>query len=192
MLWLTNRSTEEEKERIRQILGDWMSDNEGKDVSEVRRNDEKFINYLVDNKGTKQKKTEQKLKPKMKTVIKKTIKDKQRRSKWINSEKKLNVINIKAIIHKPTKSPSKLDSPRPIPVDPGKQPPCLNWVEQPARGPTARIISGGWEKVFPHKESNLESSIGILKLQLKSLRMKLDTKRLQRVMTSFPGLKSEA
>ena len=75
----------------------------------------------------------------MKTVIKKIIKDKQRRAKRIDNEKKekLNVINIKAIIHRPTKHP------RTIPVDLGKEPPCLNWVKKAARGPGARIISGG-------------------------------------------------
>ena len=116
----------------------------------------------------------------MKTVIKKIIRDKQKSAKRIDSEKKRrsNIINIKAIIHRPMKSPSNLDSPRPIPVDPGEEPPCPNQVEQAAGGPTARIISGGWEEAVPHKESNLESSIGILKLQLKSSRMKVDTNRL--------------
>ena len=61
-----------------------------------------------------------------------------------------------------------------------------------AGGPTAQIIEGGQGKIFPNKESNIESSIGILKLQLKSPRMKLDTNCLRKVMTSFPGLKSEA
>ena len=175
-------------------MGDWISDSEGEDVNEIRRNDEEFINYLVDVRDTRKEKSEQRSKSKMKTVIKKIIRDKQKRAKRINSGKKRrsNIINVKAIIHSPMKSPHKLDSPWEIPVDPGEEPPCPNQVEQAAGGPTARIISGGQGEAFPHKESNLESSIGILKLQLKSPRMKLDTKRLQKVMTNFPGLRSEA
>ena len=163
-------------------------------MNKIRRNDEEFINYLVDVRGTKKEKSEQRSKSKMKTVIKKIIRCKHKRAIRINSEKKRrsNIINIKAIVHRPMKSPSKLDSSRPIPVDPGEEPPCPNWVEQEAGGPTARIISGGQGEAFPHKESNLESSLGILKLQLKSPRMKLDMNRLQKVMTNFPGLKSEA
>ena len=87
MFWLTNRPTEEEKERIRQILGDWISDSEGEDVNKIRRNEE-FINYLVDVKGTRKEKSEQRSKSKMKTVIKKIIRDKQIRAKRIDSEKK--------------------------------------------------------------------------------------------------------
>ena len=163
-------------------------------MKEIRRNDEEFINYLVDVRDTRKEKSEQRSKSKMKTVIKKIIRDKQKRAKRINSGKKRrsNIINVKAIIHSPMKSLHKLDSPWPIPVDPGEEPSCPNQVEQAAGGPTARIISGGRGEAFPHKESNLESSIGILKLQLKSPRMKLDTKRLQKVMTNFPGLKTEA
>ena len=71
-------------------------------------------------------------------------------------------------------------------------PPCPNRLEMAVGGPTAQIIEGGQEKIFPHKESNLESSIGMLKLQLKSTRIKLDTDCLRKVMTSFNGLKSEA
>ena len=157
-------------------MGDWISDSEGEDVNKIRRNDEEFINYLVDVRGTREEKSEQRSKSK---IIKKIIRDKQKRAKGMDSEKKRsNIINVKTIIHRLTKSPSKLDSPRPIPVDPGEEPPCPNQVEQVAGGPTARIISGGQGEAFPHKESNLESSIGILKLQLKSPRMKLDTKRL--------------
>ena len=48
---LINRPTEEEKERIRQILGDWISDSEGEDASEIRKRDEKVVNYLIDNEN---------------------------------------------------------------------------------------------------------------------------------------------
>ena len=133
-------------------MGDWISDSEGEDVNEIRRNDEELINYLVDVRGTKKEKSEQRSKSKMKTVIKKIIREKHKRAKRIDSEKKRsNVINIKATVHRPMKSPSKLGSPRAIPVDPGEEPPCPNWVEQAAGGPTARIISGGWGEVFPVK-----------------------------------------
>ena len=57
-------------------------------MNEIRRNNEEFINYLVDVRGTKKEKSEQRSKLKMKTVIKKIIRDKHKRAKRIDSKKK--------------------------------------------------------------------------------------------------------
>ena len=60
--------------------------------------------------------------------MKKIVREKHKRAERIDSRKKQrsNKIKVGAIIHRLTKSPEKLGSPRPVPIDPGKEPPYPN------------------------------------------------------------------
>ena len=179
---------------MRQILGEWISDSEGEENSMQNRDDE-LIKYLTGKENVDIRKPKSKTKPVLKTIIKKIVKEKHKRARRKDDRKKnRKMIKVQAVIHtpRPIKSPEKLESPQPIPIPPGRQPPCPNRVEIAAGGPTARVIQGGLGLAFPAKESNLESTIGTLKLQLKSLRLKVDAHKLTKVMTSFPGIKSQA
>ena len=114
------RPTEVQKEKVRQILGDWISDSEGEENS-VQNKDDELIRYLTGKEHVEISKTKSKTKLKLKTVIKKIVKEKHKKVERIvcRKQQRPNIIKVEAIIQRPTKSPEKLGSPRPVPIDPG-------------------------------------------------------------------------
>ena len=102
------------------------------------RGDE-LITYLIGKENVEISKPKSKTKPKLKTIIKKIVKEKHKRAERIDHRKgeRPKKIKVEAIIHRLIKSPEKLGSPRPVPNDPGAEPPCPNQLEMAAEGSTA-------------------------------------------------------
>ena len=120
---------------MRQILGDWISDSE-REENNVQNKDDELIRYLTGKENVEISKPKSKAKLKLKTIIKKIVREKHKKAERIDSRKKQrsNKIKVEAIIHRLTKSPERLGSPRPVPIDPGEEPLCPNRLEMAAGG----------------------------------------------------------
>ena len=85
-----NRPIKAQKEKVRQILGDWISDSEGEENS-VQNKDDELIRFLTGKENIEISKSVSKTKPKLKTIIRKIVKEKHKRAERIKIKIKLRL-----------------------------------------------------------------------------------------------------
>ena len=109
----------------------------------MQNKDDELIRYFTGKENVEVNKPKSKSKPKLKTIKKKIAKEKHKRAERMDCRKQQrpNKIKVEAIIHRPTKSPEKFGSPRPVPINPGAEPLCPPQLEMAEGGrATAQII----------------------------------------------------